>query len=75
VTERHVGYIVTLASDVREDEAGLIINALRMISGVATVEPVVTDVEAVMARARVQSKVSRNLHEAIDKILREVDLG
>lgn len=43
MTDRHAGYLITLAEDVREDDAEHVLNALRMIKGVATVEPVVSD--------------------------------
>jgi hypothetical protein len=43
MTDRHAGYLVTLDHDIREDDAGEIIAALRMIKFVAAVEPVTTD--------------------------------
>jgi hypothetical protein len=43
VTDRHAGYVVTLAADVREDDADEIITALRMVRGVASVDPVTSD--------------------------------
>jgi len=52
VTDRHAGYIVTLREDVREDAAEAIMTALRMVSGVTSVEPVTADYRDVMARAR-----------------------
>lgn len=33
MTDRHAGYIVTLAADIREDDAEHIINAIRMVKG------------------------------------------
>ncbi|MEV0830859.1 MULTISPECIES: hypothetical protein [Streptosporangiaceae] len=41
MTDRHAGYIVTLAEDVREDDAEAILSALRMVKGVLSVEPIV----------------------------------
>lgn len=46
MTERHMGYIVHLAQDIREDEAEATITALKMIKHVSTVTPVTTDYEA-----------------------------
>lgn len=46
MTDRHAGYIVVLAEDVREDDAEEgVLNALRMIKGVASVEPVLADAQ------------------------------
>jgi hypothetical protein len=44
MTDRHSGYVVVLAADVREDDAEEgVLNAIRMIRGVAGVEPVLAD--------------------------------
>lgn len=43
MTDRHAGYIVTLAKDIREDDAQAVITALRMVKGVLSVEPVLSD--------------------------------
>jgi hypothetical protein len=41
VTDRHSGYIVVLADDIREDDAEEgVLNAIRMIKGVVSVKPV-----------------------------------
>ncbi len=52
MTDRHSAYIVVLSEDIREDSSAMIINALRMISGVSTVEPVTAQYSDVIARAR-----------------------
>jgi hypothetical protein len=52
VTDRHSGYVVTLADDVRDDDAEAIITALRMVRGVISVQPVVADIQSVIAEAR-----------------------
>ena len=39
MTDRHAGYIVTLADDVREDDAEAIVTALSMVKGVKEVSP------------------------------------
>jgi hypothetical protein len=58
MTERHAGYVVTLAEDTREDDAEHIINALRMIRGVLSVEPVHagTDVSIATERAKAEMR-------------------
>jgi hypothetical protein len=43
MTDRHAGYLVVLARDIREDDAEEIIAALRMIKGVRSVDPVQAD--------------------------------
>ena len=43
MTDHHSGYIVTLATDIREGDAEAIINALRMVKGVLSVKPLVDD--------------------------------
>jgi hypothetical protein len=52
VTDRHAGYLVTLASDVREDDAEDVMNALRMVRGVVAVTPVPIDPGAAIAGQR-----------------------
>ncbi|MCW2930014.1 MAG: hypothetical protein JWM19_976 [Actinomycetia bacterium] len=52
MTERHAAYIVILDEDVREDDSVHAMNAIRMIRGVASVEPVTADYELVIATRR-----------------------
>lgn len=68
MTARHAGYIVTLADDIREDNAAHIMTALRMISGVVSVKPVTADFEMVMARDRVHAEV----REKVFRLLKEL---
>ena len=42
MTDRHAAYIVILDTDIREEDEG-VLAALRMIRGVASVEPVTAD--------------------------------
>jgi hypothetical protein len=50
MTDRHCAYIVTLAKDIRSDDAEEgVLAALRMIKGVAAVEPVIADPSAEQA--------------------------
>lgn len=61
MTDRHAGYVVTLAKDIREDDAESILNAIRMVKGVATVTPVVSDIGQHIAEERahlaIQSRI------------------
>ena len=52
MTDRHSGYIVTLAEDIREDDAEAVIAALKMIKGVIAVTPVVHDHAMLIAEQR-----------------------
>ena len=57
MTDRHAGYIVVLAEDIRADDAEeSVLNALRMIKGVASVTPVIADYDQVIARERRDEK-------------------
>jgi len=46
VTDRHSGFLVILGSDIREDDSGPVLAALRMIRGVVRVTPVPADLGA-----------------------------
>ena len=67
MTDRHKGYIVTLNNDIREDDAEYIINALRMVSGVLSVEPVVSDVSGFMDRERAWYEIRDVLFDTLVK--------
>lgn len=57
VTDRHAGYIVVLAEDIREDDAEeSILIALRMVKGVISVTPVISDHTQAVARERRDDK-------------------
>lgn len=56
MTDRHAAYIVVLDDDIRDDEAEPTLIALRMISGVASVEPIIPDYSFVVARSRRDSE-------------------
>lgn len=67
MTDRHAAYIVVLDDDVREDDAEAIINALRMVKGVMTVEPVVNSYDQHIATARAKDW----WHDRILNLLKE----
>lgn len=69
MTDRHAGYIVTLANDIREDAAEAIINALRMIRGVADVTPIVADYNLRIAEVR----ANEAWQDRIRNMLRKAD--
>ena len=43
MTDRHSGYVVSLDHDIREDDAEAVLNALKMIKGVLSVSPVMSE--------------------------------
>ena len=67
MTDRHSAYIVVLKEDVREDDDEFIVNALRMVSGVASVKPIVADWDQHIAHVR----VDREWRERILKLLKD----
>lgn len=65
-----MGYIVTLARDIREDDAVRIIEAIGMIREVVSVKPIIANGEDFMARERVRSEVQVKLYDAIDEVFK-----
>jgi hypothetical protein len=70
MADRHSGYIITLSGSVREDDSEAILNAIRMIKGVAAVQPIVDDITGMMARAQVRSEVRDKLYVAVSEALK-----
>jgi hypothetical protein len=67
MTDRLKGLVVVLETDIRTDDAEEIINAIRMIKGVADVQGSVTDHDDYMNRSR----VDREWQEKILNLIRE----
>ena len=68
MTDRHSGYLVVLAEDIREDDTGeSTLAALRMIRGVQSVEPVLADFAATVEASRRDDA----WREALRQLLRE----
>lgn len=70
MTDRHAGYLVTLADDVREDDAEAVINALRMVKGVVRVEPVPANIDQSIARTRRDSEWATRISEVAQELMR-----
>jgi len=69
MTDRHSGYIVVLAADVREDDAEEgVLNAIRMIKGVASVKPVTADAGA---GAIASMRRDREWSDALFKLIKD----
>lgn len=52
MTARHIGYVVRLASDIREDDSQAVIAAILQLRGVAAVEPVEATFDATVMASR-----------------------
>jgi hypothetical protein len=61
----HAGYVVTLAEDMREDDAQATLTALRMIKGVVGVEPVETSADLHIAYTRADTRWRERLLEMV----------
>lgn len=57
MTDRHAGYVVVLAENIRDDDAQSIVAALCMVKGVLSVEPVISDPGISIATARAKGEV------------------
>jgi DNA replicative helicase MCM subunit Mcm2 (Cdc46/Mcm family) len=68
MTDRHAGYVVTLANDIREDDAEAVIGALRMVKGVLSVDPITGSFDVHIAEQRVRAE----LRDKLLGILREI---
>ena len=69
MTDRYKGFIVTLAQDIREDDAEALITALQLLKGVAKVTPVETTNTDDIIRMRVEGEIRNKLYDFIGKDL------
>lgn len=67
MTDHHSGYIVVLGSDLREDDAEYVINAIRMIKGVISVQQIISNPDTHVATERAKYE----LITKINMLLRE----
>lgn len=65
MSDRHAAYIVTLAQDIREDDAEATLTALRMVRGVLSVKPVVAELELHIAEERARHDLGARVLDAI----------
>lgn len=66
MTDRHSGYVVILYDNVRGDDARHVLDAIRMIRGVAEVTPVLADVGQQIAETRARAEIRERLYKALD---------
>ena len=65
MTDRYNSVIVTFDRDIRSDDAEPIINALKMISGVVSVDPVVSDMEHHSAKQQALHELRMKLWDCL----------
>lgn len=63
--KHHAGYVVTLASDLRDEDAQEVLSALRMIRGVLSVEPIMAGFDVHIATERARAEMRSRLLEAV----------
>jgi hypothetical protein len=66
MTDRVKGFTVTLDKDYRDDDVEAILNAVRMIHGVAHVEPSIVTSEDHMNRQVIRHELRKKLYKALD---------
>lgn len=65
MTDRHIGYLVTLEEAIREDDAEDLIKAMKLLKGVLTVEPIGNDITHQMAKRRAISELTDKLWKVL----------
>jgi hypothetical protein len=65
MTDRYTGFVVSLETDMRSDDAEATIAAIRQIKGVIGIEPVQASIETQIARQQVRLDLERKLWEAL----------
>lgn len=61
MSDRIKGYVVVLEENMREDDAQAITNAIKMVKGVLTVQPVIGGIEDVFTEERVRRELGEKL--------------
>ncbi len=67
MTDHFAGFTVTLDKTYRDDDSEAIINAIKMIKGVAGVEPVVADAGFYMAKQQARWDLQKEMREVLFK--------
>lgn len=65
MTDRYHSIGVVLEKDIRDDDAQCILDAIKMIKGVLSVKPHISDFEANMAEERARRELSNKLWKAL----------
>jgi len=73
MTDRIRRLTIVLDTDYRDDDVKPIVEAIRMIRGVAIVEEHVVESQDRLARMTVRVEIERDLYRAIDQVLTRKD--
>lgn len=65
MTDRIHSIGVILEKDIRDDDAECILNAIKMIKGVLSVEPNIVDFQSAMAESRARKDIADKLWEIL----------
>jgi hypothetical protein len=68
MTTRLNGLVVAFESDIREDDAQSIIDAILMIKGVASVTANTVQQDDYILRSRIKAEIEKALYEAFQKV-------
>ena len=74
MTDRIRHLTITLERDIRDDDLEPLLLAIRLIRGVAIVEPHVVQASDHLAREVARAEIQQQLHEAVDSVFRQRDL-
>lgn len=67
MTKRIDGFLVTLEKDLREDDAAAVVEAIKMIKGVVSVETHEVDMNTHFARNRIRHEMTMKLLKVFDQ--------
>ena len=67
MTDRIKGFVVTLAPDIREDDAEPIAEAIRLLKGVISVDAKVAEIDHHFAVKQAKREMQQRLHDVIWK--------
>lgn len=65
MTDRYHSLTVVLEKDIRDDDAESLLTAIKMIKGVMSVEPFISDVESHMAETRARRELGNKIWEVL----------
>jgi len=68
MTDRYNALTVVFDKDIRSDDAERLINAIKMIKGVLSVEPNVSNVDSHIAYSKARQDISEKLWEVLREI-------
>lgn len=68
MTDRIRHLTVVLDADYRDDDVEPIVEAIKMVRGVASVEEGIVEARDLLARDAVRAEIERDLHRAIDSV-------